>query len=84
MSACGLPIAERNQSQKAMPMEKQAIVQDLLTQMRTTLENRERYPQSFVDSRVVNLSNYLATFTGEQSMPFDWRAFADTRKEASY
>lgn len=72
-------------------MDKRVVVQDLLMQMRATLANEDRLPQSFVDSRVMNLSAYLQTLTVEQSEPFDWAALSDVRcamcdvrRDASY
>lgn len=52
-------------------MEQQNAVRALLQEMRATLANREGMPQAYVNSRVENLSVFLATQVLSQSMPSD-------------
>lgn len=52
-------------------MEQQNAVRALLQEMRATLANPDGMPQGYVNSRVENLSVFLATQVLSQSMPSD-------------
>lgn len=52
-------------------MEQQNAVRALLQEMRATLANPDGMPQGWVNSRVENLSEYLATQVLMQAVPSD-------------
>lgn len=52
-------------------MDKQEAVRALINEMRMALANPDGMPQAYVNSRVENLSVYLATQVLSQAMPSD-------------